>query len=239
MAVGLLMRFSKPLIEAVLLKRTKPHCAEVAINKKKKISVFCPNVLPMKNCDVMGSRIWLSESKNLNNKYTWELSEVDGGYLVDVNSYRIINLVLEALENKIIFELNNYNILDIEHELADLVLINESGRKCFVCINHISYADELNRGFFPEIKTNCDKEQITKLSRLVESGNKAIILYCVQNSGADKLFLAPQVDSDYANYIVQAKKLGVEILAYKSDVTLDGVRLVESCPIFYTKNLVT
>ncbi|HKY70111.1 MAG TPA: DNA/RNA nuclease SfsA, partial [Gammaproteobacteria bacterium] len=101
------MKFASPLKEGILLKRHKPFLAEIAVKKDDQKIIFCPNQGILHGCDVLGSRVWFSESSISNSRYplTWELVEVNGGHLVCVNATVAPALVLEGMQNQVIPEL--------------------------------------------------------------------------------------------------------------------------------------
>ena len=227
------MLFYNRLIEAILLKRENLYTAEVLVNNKDTHLVFCPNFRPTPGCDILGSRVWISKNIETNSKYKYilELCEIDEGYLVDINCYRTINLVLEALEEKTIKELSEYSLDNLQHAFVDLVLRNKNNELCYLSVNHTTAVDELNRGFFPETVTVDGKQQLMNLIQMVNNGHKAVLLFCVQNTGVDKLFLSQHIDKEYAKVLSQAIEIGVEVIAYRSEITKNSVTLKESCPI--------
>ena len=57
------MEFSSPLTQAVLLKRYKRYLAEIVLNNQEHRIIQCPNFGAMLGCDMLGSRIWFSQSE--------------------------------------------------------------------------------------------------------------------------------------------------------------------------------
>src|SRR3984893_350693 len=85
------MRFSAPLIPAILLRRYKRFLADVLLNSGEQLTVHIANPGAMIGLAAPGVRVFLSKSANLSRKlaYSWELVEVDLGSgleLVGVNT---------------------------------------------------------------------------------------------------------------------------------------------------------
>ena len=51
---------------------------------------------------------------------------------------------------------------------------------------------------------------------MVQSGNRAVLLFCVQHSGIRSVRSAWHIDSRYGDLIEEALDAGVEVLAYKT-----------------------
>jgi sugar fermentation stimulation protein A len=237
------MEFASPLTQAVLLKRYKRFLAEIVINNQEHRVIYCPNVGAMTGCDILGSRIWFSHSPNPRRKFpdTWELVEVDAGYLVCVNTQNSTELVIEGIQKGIITEFQDYTEVNLskvqlgDHDF-DLSLNKDENQQasdtCFVNINSVTLGDEIHRGFFPDAPTDKGVAQLKGLIHAKESGHRAVLMYCVQHTGISRLFPADHIDPKYGTLLRQALIAGVEILAYRVDITLNEMHLempIEVC----------
>lgn len=238
------MEFTSPLIQAVLLKRYKRFLAEIVLNNQEHRIIYCPNRGAMLGCDVLGSRVWFSHSKNPRRKFpdTWELIEVDGGNLVCVNLQHAKRLVLEAIDNGRLTELEGYTqtILEppyLEEEGLDLLLekIDEKGEiteKCFVVIKGVTLGDEIHRGFYPDASSQKGVEQIKALIQAKQQGYRSVLVYCVTHTGISRVFPADHIDPDYGCLLRQASLAGVEVIGYRVDISLTEISIttpVEIC----------
>lgn len=236
------MKFSSPLTEAILLRRHKRFLVDIAVNKTDRETIYCPNTSAMRGLDVLGSRIWYSTCDNQRRKYphTWEMVEVDGGYRVAVNAQRKNPLVLEAIEQGIITELQAYQKIDQEIQCSD-----SSSKFDFKLSNHdqhlpdaivevksVTMGDEIHRGFYPEAVNLRATHQLEELIRLKREGYRAVMLYCVMHSGIARVFPADHIDSHFGHTLRKAHKAGVEIIAYSAQMDENTIELekpIEVC----------
>ena len=72
------MKFEKPLIEGVLIKRYKRFFADVTLKDGKVVTAHCANSGSMLSVQEPGSRVWLTPVDNPERKlkFTWELIEI-------------------------------------------------------------------------------------------------------------------------------------------------------------------
>lgn len=239
------MKFASPLTQAVLLKRYKRFLAEIVLNNQEHRIIYCPNRGAMLGCDVLGSRIWFSHAKSPRRKFpdTWELVEVDGGNLVCVNPQHAKRLVLEAIHDGKLVELQGYaqTILEppyLEEEGLDFLLEksneeneNES-EKCFVVIKGVTLGDEIHRGFYPDASSQKGSEQIKALIQAKQQGYRSVLVYCVTHTGITRVFPADHIDPDYGSLLRQAVLAGVEVIGYRTDISLTEIAIttpVEIC----------
>lgn len=231
------MEFASPLTQAVLLKRYKRFLAEIVVNNQEHRVIYCPNMGAMTGCDLLGSRVWFSHSSNPRRKFpdTWELVEVDAGYLVCVNTQNANPLVMEAIKNGTISELQGYTHVSLETPLLDdqgfdLYLdepVNPEMNKCYVDIKCVTLGDEIHRGFFPDAPTEKGVQQLKSLIHAKELGNRAVLVFCVQHTGIDRIFPADHIDAKYGAMLRQAIIAGVEILAYRVEISLSEMHIAK------------
>lgn len=237
------MEFASPLTQAVLLKRYKRFLAEIVINNQEHRVIYCPNMGAMTGCDILGSRLWFSHSSNPRRKFpdTWELVEVDGGYLVCVNTQNSQELIVEGIEKGVITQLQGYAQINLappllEDHSYDLSLNHHTQdgepQHCYVHINNVTLGDEIHRGFFPDAASEKAVQQLKALMHAKKLGHRAMLVYCVQHTGIERLFPADHIDPQYGSLLRQAMIAGVEIHAYGVDISLTQMsiaRPVEVC----------
>lgn len=244
------MEFPSPLTQAVLLKRYKRFLAEIVLNNQVHNTIYCPNMGAMTGCDVLGSRVWYSHSEESHRKYpdTWELVEVNDGFLVCVNPLYSHFLIKEGIENNTITELQGYTsiISDppvLEENGFDLLLENNDDEdtqnpallcdeKCFVVINNVTLGDEIHRGFFPDAHSDKSSQQLKSLIHAKQLGYRAVLFFCVLHTGIDRIFPADHIDTEYGRLLRQAMITGVEFVGYKAHIDFNAIKLqdpVEIC----------
>jgi len=229
------MEFSSPLTQAVLLKRYKRFLAEVVVNNEENRLIYCPNQGMMRGCEILGSRIWFSHTFNPQRRFpdTWELIEVDAGYLVCINTQHPLPLLIEGIQNGVIQPLQGYARLQLapppldEHHF-DMCLEKEaSDEKCWVALNHVTLGDEIHRGFFPDAITEKGVQQLRALIHAKQLGHRAILFYAVLHSGIERIFPADHIDIQYGYALRQAMIAGVEVMAYRVGISLEEISFVK------------
>lgn len=229
------MNFAQPLIEATLLKRQFGFLVEVALEGRRKQMLYCPNPGPLKHCEVLGTRIWFSKaypgfSGCLD---TWELAEVDEGALVNINPAYTKILVREAVLNGKIPELKNFHCLQKTFSAGLGVGLElfwkDNSEQCFVHMESVWAIDPQGMQIVPEYSDSA----IAGLKDLIavkKIGHQAILLYCIQHTGVQSLYLGKGGDY-YRHLLKEAIQKGVVVLAYGVDITVEGMRLEKRLPL--------
>lgn len=227
------MYLNKPLIEATLLRRHRRFLADVAVSMRDRRTIYCPNGSPMRGLATLGSRIWFCESldERRKNPYTWELVEVDGGYWVCVNLTRAYALFSESINHNMIEPLKGYHVFKQEVTLPWLgkvdFLLENAVERCVVHIFPVTLGDEIQRGFFPDTEMKKNLEPLLQLKRARELGYRAVLFFCVQHNGISRMFPADHIDYEFGRHLRWAIEGGVEVMAYRTKITLEEITLQE------------
>jgi len=238
------MKFKAPLTEAILLKRHFRFLVDVALRNNKRRVLYCPNLGAIRQCDVLGTRIWYSNSNRLSQGYldTWELAEVNGGWLVLVNPLHSNVLVREALELGIIPELQGFQFLQsgVIPKVGNGVelLIRNSDEQCFMHIEPVLWSDEAKNGYFPE-EPGMGYSALMDLIALKEMGHRAVLFYCVQHNGIQTLRTNDLIDPAYGKVLREAVAKGVEILAYRASINCREIILNTPIPVLLSENIIS
>ena len=244
-----LLPYGSVLQSACLIARYKRFMADVTLDNGQITTLHCPNTGRMTGCAEPGWRVWYSTSANPKRKYpyTWELSQSPAGHWIGVNTGRANALVAFALQQGGISELAGYG--DWRQEVAygeegsriDLLLTgHQAGAPdCYVEIKSVTLLGDGERpelgaagvGFFPDAPSARASKHLRELIRIRQSGQRAMILFCVQHSGIRQVRPATHIDADYAHWLDQALDAGVELLAYGATLTPEGSALTHRLPI--------
>ncbi len=236
------MKFNQVLSEATLLKRHHRFLVEVALGNKKRRMLYCPNLGALPKCDVLGSRIWFAKANLISHGTldVWELVEVDGGWLVNIDPKHARTLVREALQEEWIPQLKGYKFLQPpivpSLESGIELLWREDGEQCFLHIESVLYGDEKGTGYFPET-VNQGIAALRDLIAVREIGHRAILLYCVQHNGIQCISPNDQVDSNYSHLLREAINKGVEIIAYRANINLSEMILDTEVPVLLSAGI--
>jgi sugar fermentation stimulation protein A len=235
------MRFSSTLIPATLARRYKRFLADVVLPSGEVMTVHVANPGAMTGLDRPFSRIWLSDSGNALRKYphTWELVETDlgsGPEIVGVNTGQPHQLVAEALEAGLIPELRNYptvrrEVKYGENSRVDFLLDDPARRPCYLEIKNVHLMRKAQLAEFPDCVTVRGAKHLRELTSILATGARAVLLYVIQIPSAERFAVARDIDPAYAAAFDRARTLGVEMLAWRCSVGLEGIEITAPVPI--------
>ena len=234
------MKFDPELQQAVLIKRYKRFLADITLEGGKVITIHCPNTGSMLNCGGEGSRVWFSVSANPKRKYphTFELVETADGSIACINTQRANQVVCEALLANSIPELAGYESVrrevpfGLERSRVDFLLEchGQDQRPCYVEVKSVTLATEPGHGQFPDAVSARGSRHLRELQRLAESGCRAVLFFCVQHTGIERVSPATLIDPAYAHALEEAIAAGVEVMAWKCRVSSREVSVCKPLP---------
>lgn len=235
------MHFNPPLEPATLIKRYKRFLTDIQLPDGSERTIHCANTGAMTGCATPGNTVWYSTSDNVKRKYpnSWEISETDKGHRICVNTARANQLAVEAIENNTIVELLGYNALRTEvkygseNSRIDILLEDNEKPPCYIEVKSVTLLDEQEtstkgQGFFPDAVTTRGQKHLRELTEMVESGNRAVLLFTVLHSGIEKVSAAHHIDAKYSLLLKQAQDAGVEVLCYKAELSSTQIQLKQA-----------
>lgn len=233
------MQWQGELQGGYLLRRYKRFLADVVLDSGEEVTVHCPNTGAMTGCAEPGSRVWLSVSANPKRKYsmTWELVETASGEAVCIHSALANGLVDEALQAGQISELAGYPNWQREKKLASASRIDfyapaaNGLPECYVEVKSVTLDCGGGRGAFPDAVSKRASRHIVDLCELREQGARVVLLFAVLHVGIQRVTPAAHIDPVYATTLSAAADVGLELIAYKADISLDGMMLGGSLPV--------
>lgn len=234
------MKFLLPLQEAKLQQRYKRFLADVEAPDGRLLTLHCPNTGSMKNCAQPNSRVWFWDSANQKRKYpcSWELVEVDECFLACINTQRANGLVVEAINNATITQLQGYGRLQTEikygqeNSRIDIFLSqHEHLPDCYVEVKNVTLMEGQGQGLFPDAVTERGRKHLRELVHMVSQGHRGVLVYCVAHTGITHVSPAWDIDPAYAEALVWAIEEGVEVMAYGAAISLTDISLVGDVPL--------
>lgn len=228
------MRYDNPLISGILVRRYKRFLAEVDLNGHV-VLAHCPNSGTMATCCEPGRSVFLSKSANQGRKcpYTWELYEAEGG-LVCVNTQVPNRVVYDAVFDGRIPELRGYEEVmrevGFEDARFDICLKAPERPACFVEVKNCTLLHN-DLVMFPDAVTKRGAKHLETLMRAKALGYRAVMFYFVARPEGKGFGIARHIDSVYAATLEMAMKAGVEVLAYRAEITPVSVEIGERVPL--------
>ncbi|MBH98056.1 MAG: DNA/RNA nuclease SfsA [Rhodospirillaceae bacterium] len=234
------MKFEVPLLKGRLVRRYKRFLADVILSDGNETTVHCPNTGSMLGCNEPGSTVWLLQVDNPNRKYPlgWELVEVSQSVLVGINTSRSNSLVAEALENRIISQLADFNVVRREVKIPNtrsridfLLSGHQTEPDCYLEVKNVTAALDNGQGFFPDAVSDRATRHVEELAHRVEDGQRGALCYCVQRADVEYVTPADEIDPEYGKALRRAVEVGVEVYALGATVTPEAVILDKNIPV--------
>ncbi len=227
------MQFKSELIEGRLLRRYKRFFADVELTSGEVVVAHCPNTGSMKTCIEPEARAWLTRARpGRKLAYTWEVAEI-GDTRIYVNPVGANALVAEAITDGSIPELAGYTQLRREVRYGDRSRIDillegppDSNRPpCYVEVKNVTLRVGAGCSAFPDAVTERGRKHLAELTRVVSSGARAVMFYCISRTDCDSFTSADDIDPAYGAALRTALESGVEVLAYGVAIETAGIRL--------------
>ena len=232
------MHFEKPLVCGRLLRRYKRFLADIVLDDGSEITAHVANPGAMLGLDAEGARVYLSRSDNPKRKlpYSWEIVEaapMQGGAarLVGVNTAQPNRLVGEALAAGALAPFRDYDHIRPEVRYGeasrvDFLLGGEGRPPCYLEVKNVHLMREDGLAEFPDCKAARSARHMRELAAMCAQGARAALVYVVQMQ-AERFAVAADLDPAYAKACHEAKAAGVEIHAFRCDVTPEAITIAE------------
>lgn len=228
---------------AVLIKRYKRFLADVSLADGSVLTLHCPNTGSMKGCADPGTQVFYSDSANLRRKYryTWELAKTRDNHWICINTSLPNKIVGEALQTGLIPELAGYSnhtaeVSYGEKSRIDWLLQGHHGqRDCYLEVKNVTLLEH-NQGYFPDAVSTRAVKHLGQLTAMAATGNRAVLFYLVGHSGVNSVAAAAHIDPDYQAALTDAIAAGVEVLAYRAQISTERITLTKKLAVNCSKN---
>ena len=232
------MEFHPQLQQATLIKRYKRFLADVVTPSGEELTLHCPNTGAMTGCATPGDTVWYSTSANQKRKYahTWELTETQNGDFICVNTLQANNVVKESLRENRFPELSGYNTIlsevkyGAERSRIDFMLQADCKVNCYIEVKSVTLSQQ-GCGYFPDAVSLRGQKHLRELMNVVLQGERAVLLFAVLHSAITQVSPARHIDAKYAQLLCEAQQCGVEIIAYKAELSAAGLTLTSPLPV--------
>jgi sugar fermentation stimulation protein A len=232
-----LMDFDPALQVGTLIRRYKRFLADIVDAEGRAFTIHCPNPGAMSGCAEPGSRVWYSQSTSASRKYacTLEIIETSRGELVGVNPSRANAIVAEALAAG---RIGTFDGLHVSREVA---IPGNGGRfdfrldrgevRCYIEVKSVTLSFGDGLGAFPDAKSDRARRHVMLLQQMRDDGHRAVLLFCVQHSGVERVTTADEIDPAYGIAVRTAQRAGVEVMAFRTRVSVEGLTLADELPV--------
>ena len=229
------MKFTKSLIKGKLVKRYKRFFADIKLNKEI-ITTHCPNTGSMMGLLNTNNDVWVSKNDNPKRKlkFTLEIIKVKNN-LVGVNTHLANKIVHHGLTHNLIHEFKKCSLIKPEvffnKETRFDFLLNKKNQKIFLEVKNVTLFRSGKIAEFPDAITSRGSKHLKTLIDAIKKGYKSYIVFLVQIQGMKYFKIANDIDNEYyQNYLI-AKKAGVNFLAYRCKISPKEIRIEKKLKI--------
>jgi len=230
------VQFEEPLVAGRLVRRYQRFFAEAELDDGRLVVAHCPNPGSMKGCTETGARVWLRPCGGAGRRlsWSWELAQVEGGFVV-VNTQRANRVVAEALAAGAIPELVGYDRVTAEATACEGTrfdfLLERTGpdaitpKRCWLEVKSATMDTGGGVTAFPDSVTMRGTRHLDELAARARRGCRAALLFCASRSDTQVVRPADEIDEIYGDALRRAVRAGVEVLAYRCDISVEGITL--------------
>ncbi len=229
------MEFTKSLIKGKLVKRYKRFFVDIKVNKKIVIA-HCPNTGSMKGLLDKGNEVFISKNDDPKRKlkYTLEIIKVKKN-LIGVNTHFANKIAYHGLSNNLINELKNNDSIKPEvffnKETRFDFLVENNKKRIFVEVKNVTLFRDEKIAEFPDAITSRGSKHLKTLIDATKKGYKTYILFLVQIQGVENFKIAKDIDKEYYDNYLIAKKAGVNFLAYRCKINSKEIKIEKKIKI--------
>jgi len=230
------MIYNNNIIRAEFIRRPNRFIAYVKIDDKEEI-VHVPNTGRCKEILTIGSTVVLSEGKNKNRKTKYDLiAGYKDSMLINIDSQIPNAVVEEALKNRKVRTLIKYPTIQREkffgNSRFDFKLSNDMGEEYYLEVKGVTF-ENAGHCMFPDAPTDRGKKHLLELVEVCKTGRKAGVLFLIQLKGAKTFSPYEDMDKNFADALRYAKKNGVDVLAYDSNVQENFIELNKKVKVIF------
>ena len=217
------MEFTKSLVKGKLIKRYKRFFTDIKLGKEI-VTAHCPNTGSMKGLLDEGNEVYLLPNNDPRRKLKFGLEIIKSGKnLVGVNTHMANKIVNHAIENNLIKELKNTDKIKPEvffnKETRFDFLLEKKNKKSFVEVKNVTLFRDKETAEFPDAITSRGSKHLLTLIDAINKGYSSYLIFLIQIQNMKYFKIAKDIDKEYYNNYLIAKKAGVNFLAYRCNIS--------------------
>ena len=211
------MEYGK-MVPGVFLARPNRFIAHVEIDGQMQVC-HVKNTGRCRELLVPGTKVWCLDAESPTRKTRYDLITVQKGQrLINMDSQAPNQAVKEWLLAGGLGEIEN---LKPEYKMGqsrfDFSFVKD-GRQCFLEVKGVTLEND-GVCAFPDAPTTRGVKHLKELTELARQGYGAYVLFVIQMAGVLYLHPNDRTDKPFGIALREAKKAGVEILAYDCEIT--------------------
>ena len=225
------MKFTSTLIKGKLIKRYKRFFADIKVNNKI-ITAHCPNTGSMMGLLDEDNEVWVTKNDDPNRKlkYTLEIIKVKKS-LIGVNTHRANRIAEHGLRNKLINEFKKIKLIKPEFKFSKDTRFDFLCDKKIIEVKNVTLTRENKIAEFPDAITSRGTKHLIKLVDSIKKKYDPYVLFLTQIQGIEYFRIAKDIDYNYYENYLLAKKAGVNFLAYRCYLSSKEIKIEKKIKI--------
>jgi sugar fermentation stimulation protein A len=215
------MHLPGPLLQAQFLRRDNRFRATVVLDGEP-VAAHVPNSGRLGELFVPGQPVWLAPRSKPGRRTPYDLVLVGyAGVLVSIDARLPNHLFAEACLSGCLPEFTGYTRLASEVRRGDSrldFLLESEARRCWVETKSCTLVEN-GVALFPDAPTLRGQRHLYELARAATAGDRAAVLFVVQRPDAIAFAPHPSADPEFGKWLRAATQAGVEIRAYRCQVS--------------------
>jgi len=209
------MKFINSLLKGKLIKRYKRFFADVEVNNEV-VTAHCPNTGSMLGLLDKDNEVWISKANDSKRKLKFTLEMIKSNKkIIGVNTHKANRIVEHGLKNKLFKEFNSIKNIKPEYKYSDDTRFDFLCDKNLIEVKNVTLNRSNDIAEFPDAVTSRGSKHLIRLVESIKKGFKPYVLFLIQIENISKFRIAKDIDSDYYNNFLEAKKKGVNFIAYR------------------------
>ena len=225
------MKFTSTLIKGKLIKRYKRFFADIKVNNST-VTAHCPNTGSMLGLLDKNNEAWISKADDPNRKLKFTLEMINSkNLLIGVNTHRANRIVEHALKNKLIKEFKSIKNIKSEFKFSKDTRFDFLCDKKILEVKNVTFTREKNLAEFPDAVTERGTKHLIKLVESLSKNYQPYVLFLTQIQGINNFRIAKDIDDNYYQNYLKAKKAGVKFLAYRCHLSSKEIKIEKKIKI--------
>jgi sugar fermentation stimulation protein A len=229
------MQIAAKLIPATFVKRDNRFRVTVRMEGRP-VWAHLPNSGRLRELLVPGRRVLLAAAQAPGRLTSYDLLMVDlDGTLVSIDARMPSRVLYEALQAGQLEEFAGY--AEVRREVTygqsrlDLVLEGgPDGGRCFIEAKSVTLVED-GVALFPDAPTQRGRRHLGELARARAEGHRATVVFVVQRDDVVRFSPHDEADPAFGQALRKAAQAGVEVHAYKCQVSEGEVTLETPLPV--------
>ena len=228
------MIYKDIILKGTLIKRYKRFFADVKVNNEI-LTTYCPNTGSLEGLLDEGNEVLVAKVDNPKAKLKYRLEAIrSNDVFVGINT-SLPNLIISEsiVDKKLLKEFTGTLRREVKYGVNSKIdiLLEENNHKIFIEIKSVTMSREKGIAEFPDSITSRGSKHLIELSKTVNSNTSCYLIYLIQRPDVKSFRIAKDIDKEYYENSLIAKKNGVKFIAYSCNVNEQGIEIEKEIKI--------